>query len=278
MNLLRRAVLAASFALVAHTQAQTFVLPSGLAFDPAAPLDLTYQVVPQHDEHEKVIAGWQGEKLQYVVVVEKLPPGWLDGQRYLQLLAQSLGSQGRIVQTGRSGPYQTKSGLSGRYLEVMSRASAKQEPTVQIAHHVTDGKLAYFAIATALGSAPADLVLRETRQLFETASLGGAAPLPYAGTWVWAGTAPDGRPASATLTVGQDKTFTSEVAVGGKVAQRASGFWSVSGKVLTWSYQQSDPPLPASLREDEDEILAIDDKRWVLRSKLSGKEREFLRR
>jgi hypothetical protein len=277
MNLFRSTVLAALFAVASFAHAEALLLPSGLGFDPDDALDLTYQVVPQYDDQQKVIAGWHVEKLQYFIVVEKLPPGWLDGQKYLQLLAQDMRSRGRLVEVGRSGQYKTAAGLVGRYVELKSRDSAKDAPTVQVVHHVTDGKLAYFAIASGV-SATADVLLKEMRELFQTASFGAAAAQPYVGAWAWSGAAPDGRPATAVLTVRQDMTFTSEVAVDGKVVQRGSGFWSVTGALINWGYEKSEPPMPAKLREDEDEIRAIDAKRWVLRSKLSGEEREFVRR
>lgn len=279
MTLLRRAALAALFAFACQLPAQALVLPSGLALDPDDSLALTYQVVPQYDEHEKVIAGWLNEKLQYMIVVERLPPGYLDAERYLQLLVHDLRSQGRKVEPGRYGQYKTDAGLAGRYLEFASRGSAKDAPTAQIAYHLSDGKLAFFAVVTTVGDAPADRVLDETRRLFQTASLpANAPPLPVVGDWAFAGTAPDGRPATATLAVKDDRTFASEVRIGDEFVLRASGHWSASDRRITWTYEKSDPPLPANLREDEDEIVSIDDKRWVLRSRLSGKERELLRR
>lgn len=45
--------------------AAPILLPSGLTLDPPDEIDLTYQTIPSFDESEKVIAGWNGEKLQY---------------------------------------------------------------------------------------------------------------------------------------------------------------------------------------------------------------------
>lgn len=288
MKLLRRAAFIL-MALMSQAQAQGLVLPGGLAVDPARSLDLTYQVIPDYDPNEKVIAGWAGDKLQYFVTVEKLPAGWLDADKYFQAFLRDMRAADRSVDTGRSGKYKAASSLSGQYLEVLSRSSPQAAPTTQAVHFITDGKLAFLGIASLTKNGTADRMLEETRLLFQSSSLPGAAPAPtapvapvvkaespYVGSWKWSGTAPNGRPAVSRMSLRNDLSFSTDLTVDGKVVFRATGVWSVSGKRVLWVYLRSEPALPQDKRQDEDEIVSLDKGRLVLRSRLSGKDREFL--
>lgn len=278
MKLLLNAAVALHLAGAAAVQAQSLVLPSGLAFNPDESLDLTYQVVPDYDPHEKIIAGWRGDTLRYFMGVEKLPPGFLDGEAYLQALVQTLSEPGRTIERGRSGKYKSLAGLAVHYVEIRSRVAGANQSTLQIAHHVSDGRRAFMVMVGAVGDTPAEEVFNQTRQLLQTAELASVPPPAYVGDWVSSERAPDGRPVFATLTVKDDMSFSTEVSIDGKRFFRGAGFWSATGKLFTWTYQTSDPVMAPELREDEDEIVSVDDKRWVLRSKQSGKVHTFTRR
>jgi hypothetical protein len=284
MKLLRRAAFIL-IALISQTPAHGLVLPSGIAVDPDPSLDLTYQVVPDYDPVEKVIAGWMGDKLLYFVYVERLPAGWLDHDKYFQGLIRDLRAAGRSVETTKSGKYKAVSSLTGEYLQIQSKPSPQAAPSSQVVHFITDRKLAFVAFATLLDKGSADRMLEETKLLFQSASLQTIAPTnigsvrsesPYVGTWKWSGAAPSGIPAIATMTLKDDLSFSSELTIGGRIVFRGVGVWSISGQRLLWTYLRSEPPLPADKREDEDETVTFDRGRLVLRSKLSGKEREFL--
>ena len=128
-------------------------------------------------------------------------------------------------------------------------------------------------------------MLEETTLLFQSASLStgvgnktpsAKAETPYVGAWKWIGTAPNGRPAVSIMTLKDDLSFSTSLTIEDKLVFTAVGVWSVSGQRIYWKYLRSDPQLPAEKREDEDDIIALDTGRLVLRSKLSGKERVFL--
>ena len=283
MKLLRRAAFI-FIALISQAQAHGLVLQSGIAVDPDPSLDLTYQVLPDHDPVEKVIAGWMGDKLQYFVLVERLPAGLLDHHKYFQGLISDLRAASLSVETTRSGKYKAVSSLMGQYLQIQLKSSSQAAPSIQVVHFITDRKVAFVAIATLIDKSSADRMLEETKLLFQSASLPTTAPTntgwvrsesPYVGTWKWSGAAPSGSPAIATMTLKDDLSFSSELTIGGRTVFRGVGVWSISGQRLLWTYLRSEPPLPADKREDEDEIVVFDRDRLVLRSKLSGKEREF---
>jgi hypothetical protein len=227
-----------------------------------------------------------GDKLQYFVSVEKLPAGWLDPERYFQGLIRDLRAAGRSVETVRSGKYNAASSFAGHYLEILSKSSSKAAPTAQVVHFISDGKVAFVGFASLTDRAAADRMLEETKLLFRSASLAAGttpqlasykAETPYVGTWTWNGPAPDGSPAVSTMTLKDDLSFTGSLTIAGKLVFSGSGVWSISGRRVLWTYLSSEPPLPLDKREDEDEIVTLDRDRLILRSKLSGKERGFVR-
>lgn len=272
--------------LVSSALAQSISHISGINIEPNASLDLTYQIVPDYDPVEKVIAGWKGDKLQYFISVDKLPAGWLDPEKYFQGLAQDLRSTGRSVETAKSGNYKAMGSLTGQYLEFLSKSSPLAEPTSQVAHFLTDGKVSFIAFATLNDKTAKNLMLEESKLLFQSSSLSTEktaqttltkAESPYFGTWKWSGTTGNGVSTVSTILMKDDLSFTADVIIENKVVFNATGIWSVSGKRLLWTYIHSEPILPADKREDEDNIVSLDGSRLVLRSKLSGKEREYFK-
>ena len=65
-----------------HTYSQPQIVANGLAIKLLEQLDLTYQIIPDYDEREYVLAGWDGEDLQYFSAFSKLPPGWLVADKW----------------------------------------------------------------------------------------------------------------------------------------------------------------------------------------------------
>jgi hypothetical protein len=285
MNALQRTAVL-FITLLSLSQARALVLPSGLALDPDPSLDITYQVVPEYDPIEKIIAVWGGDRLQYFVTVVRLPAQWLDAEKYFQAFLRDLRAAGRPVEAARSARYRVGSSIAGQYLELRSTPSPQATPTTQAVHFISDGKLAFVGIATLVARGGEDRMLQETTLLFQSASFSsGAAPQTssakaeslYAGTWKWDGQTPNGDSASSTVTLKDDLSFLSDVTIGTRLVFRAVGVWSVSGQHLFWTFMRSEPPLPADKREDEDEIVSFDRERLVLRSKLTGKERIFVK-
>lgn len=283
---LLRIVLLTVVAFVSQAQAQSLVLPAGIAVDPSPPLDVTFQVVPSYDPDEKVLAGWEGDKLLYFVTVDKMPAGWLNADQYFQGLVRDLRAAGRIVATAKSGKYKSTAALSGQFLLLRHRSASEAAAGSQAVHFLTDGKVAYLAFATLVDQGAEDRMLDESTLLFQSAFLpvGGSpqaakktSESAYVGTWRWSGTAPDGKPATAMMILKEDLSFSTEIKSQGVLVFNAAGVWSVSGGRLFSNIMRSQPPLPADKKEDEDEIVSLDGDRLVLRSKLSGKEREFLR-
>jgi len=286
MKLLQKA-LSFFFVFLSQAQAQSIALPGGITVDPPPALELTLQVVPSYDPEEKVLAAWEGEQLLYFITVGKLPPGWLNADQYLQGFVGELRAAGKNVETAKSGKYKGASTLSGQFLNIRFTSTSQTTGVSQALHFLTDGKVSFVAFATLVDERAEDRMLEESKSIFESATLStgvSAEPArktsetPYVGSWHWSGTAPNGAPASAVIVFKDDLSFSTEMKSQGVVVFHAVGVWAVSGRQLFWSYLRSQPPLPADKKEDEDEIVSLDGDRLVLRSKLSGKEREFVRK
>jgi len=273
------------FAFCSRAHAESLVLPAGIVLEPDPSLDISYQILQNFDEKEKVIAGWDGEKLQYSISTIKLPPGWPDYKKYFQGLTRDLSGSVSSLKAGRSGGYKTASSLSGHYLEVQFKFSAKAEFSTQIYHFITDGKKSVVAIATLVDKGAQDRMLEDSKLLFQSAFWYTGAPLPdveksetpYVGTWKWSGAAPNGAPAVSLVTLKDDLTFTSNLTVAGKLVFSSVGYWAVSGKQLLWTYSRSQPELPEDKRKDEDDIVSLNNGHLILHSKLSGENREFIK-
>lgn len=186
MRPLARALIAAWLCLglcQASQAGPALVLPDGLALDPPDAIDLTQQVIPAINPNKQVLAAWDGNALRYLITVEKLPPDAPPARAYFDRLVGDLKAAGTVVETGKRGEYQSISGWRGNYLVLNSHPQAQTRVDLTVAHYVTDGKVAFVAYARLVGQLPADQLVDETVDLFQTAHLGVpeiplAAPAP----------------------------------------------------------------------------------------------------
>jgi hypothetical protein len=286
--LLKTAAFLFASVLAIQVHARSFVLPDGMSLEPDSTLDLTYQVVPSLDEIEKLVVGWSGDKIQYAITVEKLPPGWLDSGEYFSRLVGDLRASGRTVDTGRRGDYKATSGLRGAFMEIRSRSATRTEVITQVGHFLTNGTVAFIAFATLLNKSSADRMLEESTLLFKSAAIVSTqlsevprrrAESPYFGTWQATSLAPTGQRVIADVVLKDDLSFTARVSsLDGRSVFSAVGVWSVNGKSMYWTYIRSVPPLPDDRKEDEDEIVLHSGDRLLLRSTTTGKEYEYIRK
>lgn len=273
--------------LFARAEANPLVLSSGIAVKPAASLDLTYQVIPDYDPNEKVIARWDGDKLAYFLTVEKLPPGWLNPEQYFTGFMRDMRDSGRKIEQLSTGKYKGVASISGQFIEFRSKAASEDSGSTQVVHFLTDGKVSFVAVATATGKLAEKQMANETALLFKSAYLPSRDAIPpasvkteqlYVGTWDYNGLGPNGQAASMQLVLKEDLTFSAQVQSQGATIFSAVGVWSVAGQKLQWTYMRSEPPLPAHKKDDEDEIISLANDRLRIRSKISGLERELIRR
>ncbi len=262
-------------------------MAQGLAIEPAEDLDITYQVVATFDKTEKVIAGWTGDDLQYIITMEKMPPGLVDGAAHLVALQRDIRrlSAGNSFKAGRKGSYETSAGLSGNYLEYTFAMRGSEGASSQIAHFLSDGKTAFLTIATAMRDGVVPRMFDESIAIFKTASFQQVAdqapPKKNEDILVgkWSGTAQteDGKTILTQVDLKTDLSFIGESTVDGKRVLTFAGVWSLDDKELSWDYIDARPPLPEEAKSDIDVIESFDGKEMVVVSKRTGQKRTFRR-
>lgn len=261
-------------------------LPAGLSIEPPESLDLTYQVVPAYDEKAKVIARWDGEQLQYLVNVSKLPPGYLDAKSYLGRLERDVQKAWSALVVGRQSTYTARNGLTGTVVEFSKPGKADTPALTLVTHFITDGKSSYIATASPIGRTPITQVFDETVRILESATTitpisdTGRAPSSedeMLGIWTSEDSLPDGRRISSRVELNADLSFKTTAAVNGTTFFTATGVWSRNAGNIHWIYIYANPELPADKREDDDQLLSITASSMTLKSALSNKERIFTR-
>ena len=147
------------------------VLPEGLAVDPPDAVDMTQQALSTTGDEKLVLAAWESDTLRYFIRVERLASGPLDAPAYYSKLVSELRASGLNVETDRRGDYPIGEGLLGSYLVVDTHPTAGMRIDRTVVHFITNGKVAFVAVAR-LGSALSlDQLIQETVALFKTARL-----------------------------------------------------------------------------------------------------------
>lgn len=264
--------------------ARELTLPEGLKLDPPDRLDVTYQIIPSYDEQEKVIAGWAGDRLQYFVVVSRLPPDYTDAQAYQAGMARDLRTDWGDLKTGRRDRYRTVGGLNGDVVEYIKPSTDPDRPPVSLfVHFLSDGKVSYVATATPVPPATLGRVFEDTLSLLRTAALTDrVAPRlrsedAFVGAWTIEERLPNGKTMTARVDLKGDLTFATRVRVGEQVILEATGVWWRSANRLHWTYLYSNPALPADRRDDTDTVVASDRNIIIVRSSTTNKERTMRR-
>jgi len=260
-------------------------LPAGISLDPPENLDLSYQIVPSYDEEQEVIARWNGEKLQYYVSVEKLPPGYLDAKSYLTGLARDIGKAWSGINLGKQSTYTTASGLAVSVVEFSKPAKGDAPVTTLVVHFITDGKSSFVAVASPIAPTSSTVVFNETVQLFQAASITDPRLVParkaksedeLVGIWSGEESLADGSKISTIFELKSDGSFATTVTLAGKDIFAATGVWSKEASKIHWTYINASPELPADKREDEDHIISITPTSITLKS-TTNKEHVFNR-
>lgn len=158
------------FTLTAASAA-TLVLPEGLAVDPPESVDLTQQAITLAGENKEVLAAWDGDTLRYFIRVELPPPGLLNAEAYYNGLVSDLRASGANVEIGKRSDYPITSGLQGSYLVVKTQSPSQPRFDHTVVHFITNGKVAFIAVARLTAVSSAELLIEETVALFKTARI-----------------------------------------------------------------------------------------------------------
>lgn len=281
-------IFALSFSL--SSLAGTIVVPAGLEFDFSEEfdfpenLDITYQVIPAVDKSVKYMAIWNGEALQYTILVNKLPKDYLDPKVYMQGFYRDIKTIYKDAKPGGSGGFNAKGDLKATAVELLYRP-APDNLKAMIGVHLTDGKEAYGAFVNEYQKNPdTDAVLKEVVSIFRMAKVADPAAVPqadkreediYIGTWISESKLPDGQSMSAKVNMDQYLNFRTEVSVKGKLIFVGTGNWYVSDKKIFWTYMYSEPQLSDGDKTDEDEVISFEKNQLILKNKKSGRTNTF---
>lgn len=152
-------------------------LDDDLTVEPAAALELSFDIIPDYDANKKVLISKTGEKLQYFISVRKLPQGEISAGKYFtQMLGElSASSEEASVELMEQGQYKTETGVSGSYIEYVFKPNGSDRSHQQIAHYLTSGGRSFVAIATLIEKRVGSQMHVDSIKLFRTAAIASAA-------------------------------------------------------------------------------------------------------
>jgi hypothetical protein len=102
-------------------------------------------------------------------------------------------------------------------------------------------------------------------------------PIALVGKWKAEARHPSGVIVESAVALNQNMRFSGTSTANGRQLMAFTGTWSVADSTLSWRYETNTASIPSPGFVDEDEILSVTPDKLVLRSKLSGKQHEFVR-
>jgi len=131
-------------------------------------LDVTFQVLPDYDPVEKLVHGWRGDELHYLILVDQ-QPGGKKPEKYWKGMLKELkrGADNRKIKVISEGVYSGASvhEISYKLLTWVSEG----EPTTQMYNLVVGNKRSYWVIATPF-SEDVDYMVTGTKALLSSLS------------------------------------------------------------------------------------------------------------
>jgi hypothetical protein len=273
--------------LSSNIYAQSQVVANGLEIELLEQLDLTYQIIPDYDEREYVLAGWDGEDLQYFSTFSKLPPGWLESEKWFAGFKRDIENAGggKPIEILDQGNYKTDGNYTVHYLEYRFTLEGEPDTQHQIASFMADSRNSYLVSTTLINKANADQMRSETINVLRTAKVPSVNIVPikirsedkYIGTWGEEAETENGDQLITIFELKSDLTFVGQKRLNGEPVYNYSGVWALNHNKITWTY------LYHSLEESNyklselDEVREFDDERMIIVDSEDGKEHVFVR-
>ncbi len=135
-------------------------------------LEFTYQVIEGFDASEPVLASWNGEELGYILVFEKLPPGWLDAEKWIKGFLRTIKMTSKLFtfKKGAEGGFDARqSDFRGKYIEYRYVPRGDTDSCYQLVYFIANNESSYVATATAI-SADAGSIRTEMSKVIESAT------------------------------------------------------------------------------------------------------------
>ncbi|WP_428036082.1 hypothetical protein [Amphritea sp.] len=253
------------------------VVADGLAIELLESLDITYQIVPDYDDTENVIVGWNGDEFQYFIAFSKLPPGWLDADVWIAGFIRDINaaSERDTVRILDRGSNKSQGGYDLTYIKISFTPKGEQEPQIQLIHFITDQKSSYLAFATPVSVDGESKLGTEVMSILQTSRSPASNVTPlirknedrFFGVWVGGYEDKLKGHVEVIFELKPDLTFTRKEVVEGEKDSVYSGVWSISNNVLSWIYLYGKPTSQESKSLEEDEISSFTGDAMVLISK-----------
>ena len=250
------------------------VVADGLAIDLLESMDLTYQIVPDYDETDSVVAGWNGDEFQYFVAFSKLPPGWLEADVWITGFARDINaaSERNSLKVLDRNSYKSSGGYELTYIEISFIPKGEQEYRKQLVHFITDRKNSYLAFATPTSESGEEKLRSEVIRILNTAhaSVSNITPLirrnedRYIGLWVGSYVDKKQKTVEVTFELKSDLTFARKDSIADEKDGIYSGAWSISNNTLNWTYLYGKPTSQESKSVDTDSISSFTGNKMVL--------------
>lgn len=252
------------------------VVADGLAIELLETLDITYQIVPDYDDTENVIAGWDGDEFQYFITFSKLPPGWLDANAWIAGFTRDINaaSERNTFKLLDRGSNKSRDGYDLTYIKISFVPKGEKESQNQFVHFITDHKNSYLAFATAISVAGESKLETDVISILQTSHspVSNVTPLirknedRFVG--IWAGGYEDRLKGhiEVIFELKHDLTFTRKEVVAGEKDGIYSGVWSISNNIISWTYLYGKPTSQESKSTESDTISSFTGGTMVLTS------------
>lgn len=250
------------------------VVADRLAIELLETLDLTYQIVPDYDDTESVVAGWNGDELQYFVAFSKLPPGWLDADVWIAGFTRDINaaSERNSLDVLDRGSHKSSGGYELTYIQISFIPKGKYESQIQLVYFITDRNNSYLAFATPTVESGEDKLRSEVISILKTthAPASNITPLVrknedrYIGIWVGEYVDEQNRNVEVVFELKSDLAFSRKEVIPGEKDGVYSGVWSISHETLSWTYLYGKPTSQESKSAETDTISSITGDTMVL--------------
>ena len=268
--------------LSSQVYSESQVVADGLAIEILDTLDLTYQIVPDYDDTESVVVGWDGDEFQYFVAFSKLPPGWLDADVWIAGFTRDMGaaSEPNSLKVLDKGSFKSGGGYDLSYIDISYILKGEQVSQYQAVYFITDHKDSYLAFATPVSENGEVKLRSEVINILKTSHYPASNITPlirknedrYIGIWLGSYKDKMKRNVDVTFELKSNLTFSRKEVISGEKDAVYTGVWSISENTLSWTYLYGKPTTQESKSSETDTISSFDGDTLVLMSKYERTE------
>ncbi len=150
--------------------AETWKIGNHISVSPPEDMDLTFQILEEYDENEKVLMGWDDEELAYLISLDE-QPGGIKNSKYWEGIERELknNSENKKLTILNEGSY-----LSDKEMEITYKIFSWQEEgeIVVFMHNlIKNDKVAYWVMVYIVDNKKIHDVANKSIQILKTVEL-----------------------------------------------------------------------------------------------------------